>query len=325
MSETPYYARVLVEDRLRHSCRRADLAGAVASESPNFSPPAIAGRYSLEQHPVAYSAEGGRRNVCYRELSVLAMKTLHIAPGDSAAGSLLHAIRDVDLDDEVLRFPEDLSCGPIESDTPSARAVWCAQFYEAEEVEARLRKFWDRVTNADDHLVVWFSRLSASELSFFLALADRLGERAYDIMDVTDRRLPRGLPIGSIQLVSIMQPDNLRSLLGKERPVTAQERDKNSRQWRQLQIENAPFRIVTEIGLVSTSIDHFDPWLLAEATSDWQAVRRVVARAMILNSEPFFQVGDLMLHTRVVALIAQGRLLADGDSWDVSSRIRLPS
>jgi hypothetical protein len=258
-------------------------------------------------------------------LSVLAMKTLHIAPGDSAAGSLLQAIRDVDLDDEVLRFPEDLSCGPIESDTPSARAVWCAQFYEAEEVEARLRKFWDRVTNADDHLVVWFSRLSASELSFFLALADRLGERAYDIMDVTDRRLPRGLPIGSIQLVSIMQPDNLRSLLGKERPVTAQERDKNSRQWRQLQIENAPFRIVTEIGLVSTSIDHFDPWLLAEATSDWQAVRRVVARAMILNSEPFFQVGDLMLHTRVVALIAQGRLLADGDSWDVSSRIRLPS
>jgi hypothetical protein len=81
---------------------------------------------------------------------------------------------------------------------------------------------------------------------------------------------------------------------------------------------------VTEIGLVSTSIDHFDRWLLAEATSEWQAVRRVVARVMILNSEPFFQVGDLMLHTCIVALIDEGRLLVDGDPWDVSSRIRLP-
>jgi hypothetical protein len=31
-----------------------------------------------------------------------------------------------------------------------------------------------------------------------------------------------------------------------------------------------------------------------------------------------------MLHKRVVALVDEGRLLADGDPWDVSSRIRLP-
>jgi hypothetical protein len=113
-------------------------------------------------------------------------------------------------------------------------------------------------------------------------------------------------------------------LLGKEQPVTAQERDENSRHWRRLQSENAPFRIVTETGLVSASIDHFDPWLLAQATSEWQAVRRVVASTMILNFDPFIQVGDVMLHSRVVALINEGRLLADGDPWDVRGRIRLP-
>jgi hypothetical protein len=55
------------------------------------------------------------------------------------------------------------------------------------------------------------------------------------------------------------------------------------------------------MGLVSASIDNFDPWLLAEATSEWQSVNRVVADAMGYNSEPFFQVFDVMLYARVVA------------------------
>jgi hypothetical protein len=139
------------------------------------------------------------------------MKTLHIAPSDSAGGSLVRAIRDAGRDDEVLRFRDDLSCGPIVSDEPSARAVWWAPFYEAEEVEATLRKFWDRVATTDDRLVVWFSRHSSSELAFFLA--------------TTSQR---------VQWVSIMQSDTLKTLLGKEQPITAQERDKNRRHWRQL-------------------------------------------------------------------------------------------
>jgi hypothetical protein len=210
------------------------------------------------------------------------------------------------------------------------RAAWWGSYCDALEVEAAHREFWDRVATTDDQLVVWFSQHSACELAFFLAWADRLGERTYDIIDVTGQIFPfRGLdgsvvPSRPIQAVSAVPPYALKSMLGKEQPVTAQEREESSRHWQQLRSENAPFRVVTEIGLVSTSIDHFDPWLLAEATSEWQAVRRVVARAMILNSEPFFQVGDLMLHTRIVALIDEGRLLVDGDPWDVSSRVRLP-
>jgi hypothetical protein len=259
------------------------------------------------------------------------MKTLHIAPGDSAGGSLLQAIRDAGRDDEVLRFRDDLSCGPIDPYEPEVRAVWWAAYcYDASEVGAAHRTFWDRVAATDDRLVVWFSQHSARELAFFLAWADQLGERTYDIIDVTGRRLPFRERDGSVALsrpirsVSMVSSYALESLLGKEQPVTAQERDKNSRHWRRLQSENAPFRIATETGLVSTTIDHFDPWLLAQATSEWQAVRRVVAAAMILNSEPFLQVYDVMLRTRVVALVDEGKLLADGDPWDMSSRIRLP-
>jgi hypothetical protein len=100
------------------------------------------------------------------------MKTLHVAPGDSAGGSLIRAIRDAGQDDEVLPFPDDLSCGPIDSQEPSARAIWWDQFYEASEVEAALGEFWERVATTDDRLVVWFGRHSALELAFFLAWTD---------------------------------------------------------------------------------------------------------------------------------------------------------
>ncbi len=258
------------------------------------------------------------------------MKTLHIAPGESAGGSLTRAIRDAGQDDEVLPFRDDLSCGPIDSDEPSARAIWWDQFYEASEVEAALGKFWERVATTDDRLVVWFGRHSARELAFFLAWADRLGRRPYQIIDVTGRRLPFRGRDGStalsppVQSASIVQPDALISLLGKEQPITAQEGDESRQCWQRLRSENAPFRIVTEAGLVSTSIDYFDPLLLAQATSEWQQVARIVGNTMGCNSDPYFQVGDLMLRARIVALVDDGQLLSDGDPWDMSCRIRLP-
>jgi hypothetical protein len=44
------------------------------------------------------------------------------------------------------------------------------------------------------------------------------------------------------------------------------------------------------------------------------------------NCEPYIQVGEVMLGTRVVALVGEGKLLADGDPWDMRScRVRLPA
>jgi hypothetical protein len=75
--------------------------------------------------------------------------------------------------------------------------------------------------------------------------------------------------------------------------------------------------------LVSISVDHFDPLLLAQATKQSQSVAQIVGNTMGYNSDPYFQVGDLMLQDRVVALVDEGRLLADGDPWTMSCRILL--
>ena len=245
-----------------------------------------------------------------------AMRTLHVAPGDSAGGSLRQAIRDAGRDEEVVSCRDDLSCGPIKSDDQSARAAWWARFYDVPEFEGDFKTFWNRVTTTDDRLVVWFGRHAAGELAFYLALADRLGDRSYDIVDVTGARSPA---------VSIVPTDQLRALLGTERPVTAQEREEARRHWRRLRVENAPFRVVTPMGLVSAPVDHFDPLLLERATPEWRKIARVVGDTMGYNFEPYMQVGDMMLLARVVALVDEGKLLADGDPWDMHScRVRLP-
>jgi hypothetical protein len=114
------------------------------------------------------------------------------------------------------------------------------------------------------------------------------------------------------------------SLFGSERQVADQQAEEARRQWRRLKAESAPFRIVTPEGLASAPLDHFDPLLMERVTGQWRKVARVVGDAMGYNSEPYIQVGDIMLRARVIALIDEGKLLADGDPWDMHScRVRL--
>ena len=128
-----------------------------------------------------------------------------------------------------------------------------------------------------------------------------------------------------MQAVGMINPERLRTLLGRERPATALEVEQASQNWRKLKLENTPFRVVTATGLVSAQIDYFDSSLLQQATSDWKRVLRVVGEVMAFCGEPYLQVGDTMLLARVVALVGEGKLLADGDPRDMRScRVRLP-
>ncbi|UVK43821.1 DUF3658 domain-containing protein [Mesorhizobium sp. AR07] len=58
--------------------------------------------------------------------------------------------------------------------------------------------------------------------------------------------------------------------------------------------------------LVSAPAHIFDELLLERAAKDWRKVARVIAETMGHNMDPYIQVGDLMLLTRIVALVDQG-------------------
>lgn len=256
------------------------------------------------------------------------MKTLHIAPDDSAGGALREAIRDAGGSEEVLSFCDDLSCGPIHSDDPSVRAEWWSRAHDVGDYDMT---FWDRVMTSGDRLVVWFGRHCAQEFAFFLAWTHRLGDRPYSVIDVTGAQWPYTRPDGSAALtrpagvVGIIQSWHLRTLLGSDRPLTAAETQEARAQWRRLREENAPFRVVTPAGMASAPANHFDPLILERATREWQTSIRVIGLTMAYNWEPYMQVGDVMLLERVVALIGEGKLLAEGDARDMHAcRVRLP-
>jgi hypothetical protein len=118
----------------------------------------------------------------------------------------------------------------------------------------------------------------------------------------------------------------LKSLLGSQKPATSQQLEESRQAWRRLKADNAPFRVVTATGLVSAPMDYFDPSLLERATPEWKRVARVIGETMVYTDEPYMQVGDLMLRTRVSVLVNEGKLLADGDPGDMlTCQVRLPS
>jgi hypothetical protein len=242
------------------------------------------------------------------------MKVMHVAPGDSAGGSLKQALRTAGHQQEVLSFTDDLSCGPIAWGTARERATWWSHV-RAPLQEEDLTTFWHRVETADERLVLWFGRHSASELAFFLALADRLGDRPYDVVEISQ-------PDGAVDLVPSYR---LPALIETARPVSPQEAADAGQLWQRLRAQNAPFRIVTSAGLASVPVDHFDASILEQATREWRSAAYVIGSTMAHTCDPYMQVGDVMLLARLVALIEERKLLADGDPWDMRAcRVRLP-
>jgi hypothetical protein len=239
------------------------------------------------------------------------VKTLHVAPGLSAAKSLRDAVKLGNRDDEVIGFPDDLSCGPIAEDDPAARQAWWPQVsHDGFDLPGRLRAFWERVAEPASRLVVWYGAGSALEVAFLLAWAERMEGRAYAFVEA---------PVSA----SVLAPERLQDLFGQERTPPPPQRETWRRRWAALRAENAPFRILADDGLVSAPIDHFDPVLLRHAATEWRKIAYLVGHALSDESDRYFQVGDLMLFARVAALVEQGRLEADGDPWDLRAcRVR---
>ena len=116
----------------------------------------------------------------------------------------------------------------------------------------------------------------------------------------------------------------LASLLDSAQAISPQEAADAGRLWQRLRTQNAPFRVVTPVGLASAPIEHFDSSILEQAANGWLNAANVIGSAMAHNCEPYMQVSDIVLLARLVALVEEGELLADGDPWNIRTcRVRL--
>jgi hypothetical protein len=258
------------------------------------------------------------------------MKVLHVVPDDSSGGSLREALRIAGYQQHVLSFNDDLSCGPIAWGTSRERAAWWWHLHESK-LEDDFEAFWLRVETTSKRLIVWFGRHSASELAFFLALADRLGDRPYDIVDVTNLQWTVIRPDGTSAVtqpagaIGVVPTDQLALQIETARPISPQEASDAGHLWQHLRTQNAPLRVVTPTGLASAPIDHFDSSILEQAAREWRSAAYVIGSTMAHNCEPYMQVGDVVLLARLAALVEERKLLADGDPRGMRAcRVRLP-
>jgi hypothetical protein len=249
-------------------------------------------------------------------------KMLHIVPSLPARGSLKKALSGDRAEDRILPFLDDLSCGPIASLTSADRVSWWNEYFDWPRAADEFQDFWEQVDAAEDKIVLWFGTHSAQEFAFRLAWAAHMNGRPYDVIDVSSRSLQVSTQNSA---VSVMLAGSLEQLIGSEQPVSAEEDARNRDDWVRLQKENAFFRIVTSSGLTSVAADHFDVLLLQQAETKWRKAAYVVGHALAASSEPYHQVGELMLTVRLQTLMDQGKLEVDGDLFDIQTcLVRLP-
>lgn len=239
--------------------------------------------------------------------------TNHIAPSFTAGTALQKALAATGDDCTIMTNADDLSWGPIDAQSLHRHASgWWFSDVIAGRHHPWMPAFgrWDpRFIDASTPTVFWFGGRSAEELCSLLCFASTAEGRPWSLIDVTENS-------GSGS-VSATAPSDLSRLVDTARPVDTNKSAELAERWRTLQHENAPFRVLTGSTLTSAPEDHFDELLLQRTPMLPTPMSRVIAEAMGANpSEP---VADYALRGRLIALISEGKIAAEGNPSTMES------
>jgi hypothetical protein len=250
---------------------------------------------------------------------------LHIVFGPSGAGVLKQALKKAGLKDRVVADFDDLSFGPINPADDEIRRAWAKDTLGLEDYFAM--PFWEEALAAE-RPVVWTSRRVAREYAGFLEFMDRVGDRIVDVIDLTDVMI-RTADQGRVHAVmGLLVEDEILAnrLLDQARPLEPEDREASQALWRRLRAENAPLRVIDENELRSAPLSHFDQSLLSHAAGDWRSWAYLVGGCLAESVETaLYPVGDLVLASRVQALVEAGALEGRGSLANRPFEVRLPS
>ncbi|MCJ2062977.1 DUF1835 domain-containing protein [Methylobacterium sp. J-088] len=247
-------------------------------------------------------------------------EAVHVAWGVSRAEAIRDALRLRGCKARVIALPSCLSVGPIDSSDPDARRGWARENLRDDDPSdcCEPEAPWTEATAPDVHPVFWVCLSDAAEHASFLAFASRMAGQPFDIVDATALDITTVGGISPIWSLGLLRPEEIvaSGLFAKRRPVTPAESEAASAAWSQLQLENAPLRVVRDGQLVSAPLEHFDPVLTKHATPDWELVVKLIGRALHhLNTEvdpPGQGTGAEFLFARVLALGVAGILEVKG-------------
>ncbi len=282
---------------------------------------------------------------------------LHIVFTPGGAWSLRRALDAVGRDDRVICLLDDLSLGPIAPPDPYARAAWAqtqlgftawpnpeTRFDLADgefghirwdELVPLTQMFWRDALSDGSRKIVWVTRRSAMEYAGFLEWLWRAGDTPFEIVDLTEAMVSNYRPdrAGTPPVLAVslrrLWPEDIiaNKLLDRAVPLEASDRSRYRALRQQLRAENAPFRVVSDQGLVSAPMSFFDDRLLSEAVGNWRKVAWIVGHVYgAHHDDNLHQTGLMVLASRIDALIESGRLEHQGGSPFAMrfSEVRLP-
>jgi hypothetical protein len=178
---------------------------------------------------------------------------------------------------------------------------------------ADTEKFWTTTLSTSARRCIWVTRQSPHNHAGFLECLWRLGETRFDVVDLTD----------VVRNIGELAPDRIHQdlLWNRAQELPEALRKEYLEKWRRLRSDNASFRVVRDMELVSAPITVYDDVLLSFAGRDWRTSARVIGNAKGSG----VMVGDMVLFGLLRRLVSEGRLEARGDfSTMGSSQVRRP-
>lgn len=216
-------------------------------------------------------------------------------------------------------MPDDLSLGPIAS--TNDRGAWFASElgFAWDDFGGLLPNFWSAALDPGRQRVAWWSWRKAQEYCGFLEFVSRLGDGPCDAIDLSEAAaVTRSGRTVAAETLALLEPEQILAsgLIDLAAPLTREDRIALRAHWSPIRAEDAPPRVLTGGGGVSSApLSFFDDALVDAATDHWRPAALAIAEVLGACWETrLWQTGDVLLSARVHALAAAGRIeLRGGD------------
>jgi hypothetical protein len=258
------------------------------------------------------------------------LEAVNVVFGKLAADVLRSALTNCGRSEDIVVFPDDLSCGPL-NPLGDARETWMQNnlYLSPGDWGVFPRQLGDLFNNLKfqhGRIICWVCPNSVNEFCGFQQCIEQIAGDLYYVNTMAAAQFEQiGNPDeGFPPRLAHITPEIAVQLIGKEIPLSESYRAGQLKNWQRRRAENAALRIIGAQGIQSVSLSYFDPLLLAFADAELQPARWVITQAAVeANSNNFFRADMMILTGRLRALVKQGQLFADGDVMDREVRIRL--
>ncbi|RDD81556.1 DUF1835 domain-containing protein [Dyella tabacisoli] len=245
------------------------------------------------------------------------MPYIHVVCGDSAGGSLRHALAQVGRSDQIIVLRDDLAIGPLVGidDSCEARARFWQQVAPRGDIDftIEMQRVLDKlaVLQRDDaDVVIWHGPCASDQLLlrrvvFHLRRSPhRLHEVAMDVRELV------GTPQSELASLAMYPLERLAPHFFSMEPIALPRLGRLCDEWRQSIAANADMRLWKDGELVSAAYRMVDTVIVQHTLPEWQRASRVVGDVM--GSIEGVLASDGFIFWRCLALVEAGELALRG-------------